>query len=133
MRLKELTPSAEDYLKTIRLLSLEKTPVREILVAKALGVSKPSVTRAVGRLKTARLLTVRGNILRLTSEGERAAREICERFSLLLKLLISLGVPAETAQRDACKMEHGLSYESANHISRFFMRTSTCPAEQMNK
>ena len=114
MRLQE---SGEMYLEAIHVLSKNQTMVRSIDVSEYLGYSKPSVSRAVGLLKSGGYLTVdRDGGLNLTESGREIAEKIYERHTLLTKLLIHMGVSEEMAAADACKLEHAISDESFQAI-----------------
>ena len=52
----------------------------------------------------------------LLEPGLEIAERMYERHKLLTELLIGLGVSAETAREDACKIEHDLSVESFDAI-----------------
>ena len=102
--------SAEMYLETIYMLSLNSTSVRSIDVAEALNYSRPSVSRAVGLLKKdGYLLMDEEGFLTLTEEGRALAERIYERHTVLTAALEALGVDKETAAEDACKIEHDIS------------------------
>jgi len=102
--------SAEMYLETIYTLSLASTAVRSIDVAEALNYSRPSVSRAVGLLKKdGYLLMDEDGFLSLTEAGRQVAERIYERHTVLTAALQALGVDAETAAEDACKIEHDIS------------------------
>ena len=58
-----------------------------------------------------------------TQSGREIAEMIYERHEFLSKWLISLGVPAETATEDACKIEHVLSKESFQAIKDFVKKS----------
>jgi len=108
-----LHQSGEDYLEAILELREEKGVVRSIDVAHHLNYSKPSVSRAVAILKASGYITVREDgHLELTAEGEQVARSIYERHRFLKEWLIRLGVSPETAEEDACKIEHNISEET---------------------
>ena len=101
--------SGEMYLETILILS-KKGYVRSIDVSEYMGYSKPSVSRAVGLLKSGGYLTVEENgRLQLTEEGRALAEKIYERHTILTDALVSLGVPREIAAEDACRVEHVIS------------------------
>ncbi len=114
------TESREDYLETILLLRREKGYVRSIDVAERLGVTKPSVSRAIGLLKDARLLEMdpRDGALTLTEAGRALAEQVYERHETLTRMLVAMGVSAETADRDACRIEHVISEESMECVRR---------------
>lgn len=102
--------SAENYLEAILMIQLEKGSVRSIDVAHQLSFSKPSVSRAVSLLRENGYLVMdRDGLLELTPTGREIAETIYERHILISNWLISLGIPAEIASRDACKMEHDVS------------------------
>lgn len=54
----------------------------------------------------------------LTEKGSEIAESIYERHKVLSKYLISLGVSEDTAQRDACRMEHVISPETFDIIKK---------------
>ncbi len=112
-----LQESGEMYLETILVLSKKKERVRAIDICEYLDYSKPSVSRALGLLKEGDYVTVGNNgALSLTESGLRIATKIYERHELLTELLMRLGVSEETADRDACKIEHRISDESFEAI-----------------
>lgn len=105
--------SREDYLETILVLKREKGAVRSIDVATRMGFSKPSVSRAVSILKEGGYVTI-GNIgqLLLTDKGRQVAQNIYDRHCFIKECLMFLGVSPETAEADACRLEHVLSEET---------------------
>ena len=115
--------SGEMYLETIFVLSKEHPNVRSIDIAEHLGYSKPSVSRAMGILKTGGYITMDAlGSIHLTEEGEKIAAKIYERHTLISEFLVALGVDSKTAAEDACKMEHVLSDKSfdaiKNHVAK---------------
>ena len=116
MRLQE---SGEMYLETIYMLSQTMDTVRSIDVVDHMGYSKPSVSRAVGLLKSGGYLTVEANgALHLTDEGRAIGEKIYNRHTILTALLMRLGVDRETAAEDACRMEHAISDATFEAIQR---------------
>lgn len=114
----DITASLEDYLEAIFLLHRKGAQVRVTDIAAALKVSKPSVNRAVGTLKDAGLLDHEfyGTIT-LTPEGETRAAQVLRRHRLIRHFLQNtLGVPAEIAEEDACRMEHVVSAQTIQHL-----------------
>lgn len=106
----KLYESAENYLETILMLKKKQGAVRSIDIAGALNFSKPSVSRAVNLLKDdAYILVDRQGYITLTEKGLAVAERIYERHLLLTRYFVALGVDEETAQRDACRVEHDLS------------------------
>ena len=107
------------YLETILKLSRNGKNVRSIDVCEEMGFSKPSVSRAVGLLKTGGYISVdKDGYITLTEIGEELAAKIYERHNVLTKFLISIGVDEQTASNDACKMEHVMSDEAFEAIKK---------------
>ena len=110
MRLQE---SGEMYLETILVLSRNMAHVRSIDICEYMGFSKPSVSRAVGLLKKGEYITVdKDGFITLTDVGLSEANRIYERHKMLTAFLAAIGVPAEIADNDACKIEHVISNET---------------------
>ncbi len=115
-----LQESGEMYLETVLVLTKKIGAVRSIDISEYMGYSKPSVSRAVGLLKSGGYLNVDKNgYLTLTDEGMNVAGKIYERHTVITNFLVSLGVSEETATEDACKIEHHISDESLNAIKKF--------------
>lgn len=105
-----LHESGEDYLEAILRLREEKGQVRSIDVAGELGVTKPSVSVAMKKLREAGHITMdESGLLFLTDRGEAVAQRIYERHRIIAQLLMGLGVDKTTAAQEACKIEHHIS------------------------
>lgn len=118
-----INESAENYLETIYVLSSKLPVVRSVDVANELGFKKSSVSAAMKNLRAKEHITVtEAGFIYLTDSGKQIAEMIHERHELLAAWLTNLGVPAEIASEDACKLEHVLSKESfeaiKNHINK---------------
>ena len=112
--------SGEMYLEAIHVLTKTNGHVRSIDVSEYLGYSKPSVSRAMGILRSGGYITVDQNGgLVLTASGLEIAEKIYARHTLLTKLLVHIGVSEETAAEDACKLEHAISDESFEALKKF--------------
>ncbi len=123
MRIQE---SREDYLEAILVLEQRQEFVRSVDVANHLGFSKPSVSVAVGNLKSALLLTVDSSGgLQLTEAGRALAEQVLERHRLLSRFLTLIGVDEETAAEDACHMEHVISQLTFEKIKEFTLERKT--------
>ena len=112
-----LQESGEMYLETILILSRRGGCVRSVDISEYMGYSKPSVSRAVGLLKSGNYIVIDddGHIT-LTDAGLKTAEKIMRRHELLTELLVSLGVDRTVAAADACKMEHVISDETYEAI-----------------
>ena len=106
-----LYESGEDYLETILVLKMRNGKVRSVDVAAELDFSKPSVSRAIGILKKEGLVEVgEGGWISLTDAGERRAAAVFDRHNVIAGYLNRvLGVDKETAEEDACRIEHIIS------------------------
>jgi len=124
-----LTPTMEDYLEAIYILSKEKRVVRVKDIAKRLEVKMPTVT---GMLKT---LSDKGMIdhekyeyLELTGKGFHIGSQIDHRHQLLKSFLIDiLQINHDQADEDACKMEHAVSPTTLERIVEFMAFIENCP------
>jgi len=112
--------SGEMYLEAIYVLQEKTGFVRSIDVSEYLGYSKPSVSRAMGILRTGEYITMdTDGSITLTEKGRDIARKIYERHTLLTKMLVHIGVSEETAAADACKLEHAISDESFEALKKY--------------
>ena len=118
-----LHESGEMYLETILRLSQKSGHVRAIDVGEEMGYSKPSVSRAMGLLKSGGFIVIDADgAITLTDAGREIAEKIYARHTLLTKFLIALGVDEETASEDACKMEHSIGDTSFEAIQKFVQK-----------
>ncbi len=101
--------SGEMYLETI--LRLEKKgQVRSVDVANAIGYSKPTISEQMKKFRENGFIHMdERNFITLTDKGREIAEKIYERHLVLTDLLMDLGVDAETAEEDACRIEHYIS------------------------
>ena len=116
-RTMKLHASGEDYLEAILVLKRKKGMVRSADVARHLEVSKPSVCHAVATLKKGGFLLMDGDhFLHLTDVGREMAEQIYEKHRFFTDRLIEAGVDPETAERDACRIEHVISEETFERL-----------------
>lgn len=116
-----LQESGEMYLETILVLSREKSFVRAVDIGEHMGYSKPSVSRAMGLLKSGGFVNVsEEGAITLTKDGIEIAEKIYERHTFLSEGLMRLGVDKETATQDACRIEHVISDESFRALKEHF-------------
>ena len=113
----KLHASGEDYLEAILVLHKKTGMVRSVDVARHMEVSKPSVCHAVATLKDGGFLTMDdGFFLHLTNIGREVAEQIYEKHRFFTERLIAAGVDPETAEADACRIEHVISEESFRRL-----------------
>ena len=117
MRMATMTQSLEDYLEAIYIRISGGKPAQVRDVARMLSVKMPSVVKAVRELKKMGLVTQEPySNIELTVKGERVARHVLGRHTLIREFLMKLGVTRKNADRDACLMEHILSAETLDKI-----------------
>ena len=119
----ELHESGEMYLETILVLTKRNKTVRSIDISKTMNFSKPSVSRAVGKLEEGGYINVDTNgQITLTEKGLSLAESVYEKHVILTEILMSIGVNEKTATDDACRIEHVISEESFMAIKKYFNR-----------
>lgn len=113
--------SGENYLETIYVLQQEGNAVHSVDVAKALGFSKPSVSRAMGLLKDAQYIEIAKNgEISLTKTGLKKAKDLFHKKEALTRfLMMTADISEEAAEKDACKMEHFIQEETFQGIINF--------------
>ncbi len=122
--------SAEDYLESILMLQGRNGRVRSIDIVNELGLTKPSVSVAMKKLRENGYISMDvDGYITLEPSGSEIANRIYTRHRTLVKLLTQLGVSEETAAADACKIEHHLSDETFAKISEFADRLAAEHAE----
>lgn len=113
----KMNESSENYLETILILSQKMPHVRSIDIANELEFTKPSVSVAMRNLRENGYIVVdKDGHITLTDAGRQIAETMYERHTMLSNWLMYLGVDAETAVEDACKIEHVVSAKSFKAI-----------------
>lgn len=112
--------SEENYLETILILSNSQPAVRSVDIANTLGFKKSSVSVAMKNLRTKNYITVtEQGFIFLTNSGLEIANAIYERHKILTDFFKKLGVSAQTAEDDACRIEHIISTETFDAIKKY--------------
>ena len=125
-----LHKSGEDYLEAILILEHKRGYVRSLDVAQQLNVTKPSVSNATRLLKDGGFLTMdEEKLIHLTELGREVAESIYERHCILTEGLIFLGVDPETAEQDACRIEHVISEETYLRLRAWMVSQGYEPKE----
>lgn len=124
----KLSSSLEDYLETIAFLKRQKGVARVRDIGQRMGVRNSSVTSALATLSKLGLAEhERYGHIDLTAEGEKAAAAVQNRHTVLFNFLTGiLGLPSETAEEDACNIEHCVSAETLAKFSQFLEFVKTC-------
>lgn len=125
--------TTEDYLEAILQVYLRQGYVRSVDVALQLGVSKPSVTYAAGKLREKGYLTTdKAGMLVLTDSGKEIAGRTLNRHQVLTSFLEHCGVSSRQAQIDACQAEHDLCEDSFQAIERLVKNGFSLPEGSRN-
>ena len=115
----QILRASEDYLEAMLMMRERHGYIRSIDVAEHLGVTKPSVTYATKQLKQNGFITMdKDGLITLTEQGMAIAASMLDRHHTLTRFLMALGVDEETAESDACRLEHDLSQTSFDAICR---------------
>ncbi len=121
---KSLGRSREDYLEAMLILKKKMGWFREVDLANQMGFSRPSVSVALRKLEDEGYVSVEDSgEVRLSPAGERVAAMTLERHEFFTDLLIKAGVGPETAQEEACQIEHSLSHESFEKLRTYLADT----------
>ncbi len=126
---REQSASMEDYLEAIANLGEERKVVRVKQISEMLGVKMPSVTSALKKLSEQELVEhERYGHIKLTPKGDEVARDVIRRHKALTRFFAqALGIDRETAEEDACKIEHVISSLSMDRLAKFVEFIEACP------
>ena len=118
-----LTESMEDYLEAIFEIEKQKRVVRVRDVASRLGVTMPSVNGALKNLEAKGLIShEKYEYIELTDEGINQASKISLTHSIIFNFLKDvLGIDEETANADACRIEHDVSQTTIDKLTAYVM------------
>ena len=110
----------ENYLENIYILSLEKDEVRHKDVTELMGRAKSVVTKAIHILEEKGLVVYsEDKIIRLTAEGFCVAERVSEKHVYIRDFLLKAGVDKNTAEIEACDIEHVISDDSFEKIKKY--------------
>jgi DtxR family Mn-dependent transcriptional regulator len=113
--------TSENYLETILMISNGKKHVRSIDIVNELGLSKPTVSVAMKKLREDGLISVDSDgYITLEAEGLEIAEKIYERHVVIADILMYMGVDRKTAFADSCKIEHDISEKSFECMKAYF-------------
>lgn len=118
--------SQEMYLEVIYNIDQKNEVIRSIDIANELGYSKPSVSRAINKLKKDGFIAQEpyGHIT-MTDAGKKMAEKIKNKHVYLTEYLcLSLGLDKELAEKDACRIEHVVSKETMIAVKEYVAKNS---------
>ncbi|MBN2187169.1 MAG: metal-dependent transcriptional regulator [Dehalococcoidia bacterium] len=128
------TPSMEDYLEAIAMLRGAGKVVRVNQISQMLKVRMPSVTSALKKLSEQGLVMhERYGYVELTTVGYKAAKDVIRRHKALSRFFAeALDIDQETAEKDACRIEHVISPLSLERVIKFIEFIEACPLGEPN-
>lgn len=119
--MKKLTPTMENYLETIKKIGEKRKVVRVKRIAQELNVKMPSVTEALKNLSEEGLIEhEKYGHIELTEKGNRLAERIDSRHKALFSFFTEiLGIDPESADEEACRIEHVISTVTMRRLIQF--------------
>lgn len=121
----KIQESAENYLEAILMLKNSKGLVRSIDIVNELEYSKPSVSVAMKNLRENGYIKMdKDGYIFLLPPGQEIAEKMYERHLMISEWLKSLGVNADVAVKDACRMEHVISEETFEAMKKVILKQS---------
>ena len=100
------------YEKAIFFFLYTRGEFRRSDLADYMGYSRPSISNAVDKLMKQGLVNSRDGVLHLTEKGTQASICLLDKYDFLVELLKNCGVDLDTAKREACEIEHSISYDT---------------------
>jgi DtxR family Mn-dependent transcriptional regulator len=124
----KISANMEDYLEAIASLKKDTGVARVKDIGYLLNVKNPSVNSALNALSNAGLVIhERYGYVNLTKEGEEAAESVMERHEAMARFLtVILDMDKETAEKDACRMEHSISKEGFQRLLKLMDFIAGC-------
>jgi len=116
-----VSASIQDYLEAILNLSEQTSTVRITDLAKSLQIAKSSVTEMIYAMVQQGLIEHdKYGPLVLTKTGRDEASKVRNRHKVIREFLTQvLGVNHETAELEACRMEHAISPDTTSKLVQF--------------
>lgn len=110
----------EDYIETIYTLEIKSGTAHTGDIAAELDIKPASVTEMMQKLRDMQLVKYEPyHGVSLTPKGRKIAKELMQRHETLAKFLIILGVDEETAESDACQIEHHVTPRTMKRLTNF--------------
>jgi DtxR family transcriptional regulator, Mn-dependent transcriptional regulator len=124
-----ISSTMEDYLETIFKLNQGKGAIRVKNIARELGVKMPTVTNMLKNLSDKGFIDYeKHEYLELTDKGLEIGKEIENRHNTIRSFLTDiLKLDPETADDEACRMEHGMGSETLSRLTKFIEFVQSCP------
>lgn len=104
----KLYASGEDYPEAVLIIERRQKAARSVDISDQLGVSKPSVSRAVSLLKEGGFLRTGNKLLHLADAGRKITEKIYERHCFFKHRLIDIGTDEKTAEKSKNRENHAV-------------------------
>ena len=118
---KLLTSGLEDYLEEIYIAHLNNTPLKGAELARKLNISRASVSEALSRLVAKELIKYNSyEAISLTNKGFTEAKKVYDKHHILKNFFVEvLGISADEASENACKIEHIISQNILDKMTKY--------------
>lgn len=118
---KVLSSGLEDYLEAIYISHVNNKPLKGAELARILNVSRASVSEALAKLVSKNLINYNSyENISITKEGIHQATKVYEKHHILEDFFENiLGIDKKEASENACKIEHIISQNVINRITKF--------------
>ncbi len=129
----KLSSNMEDYLEVINILDREKGFARVKDISRLMNVKNPSVTGAISKLENNNLVKhEKYGYVELTIKGKEIAQNIQKKHKIFQRFLtIVLKINPVTAEKDSCQLEHAISSETYEKLTKFIEFIDTCPETEI--
>ncbi|MCR4881035.1 MAG: metal-dependent transcriptional regulator [bacterium] len=116
-----LSSGLEDYIEAIYVAQINNMQLKGADLARQLGISRASVSEALGKLSDKGLVQYESyGFVTLTEEGTKQADIVYNKHNIIERFLVNvLDVSQQEASENACKIEHIISNELLTKIHAF--------------
>lgn len=130
---KKISSNMEDYLEAIVIINKDKKVARVKDISRLMKVKTPSVTGALATLENNDLVIhEKYGYVELTPKGRKIAENIQEKHKMFRRFLtLILKIDPKTAEEDACMLEHAISRETFEKLTKFIEFVETCPEKEI--
>lgn len=117
----KIQESAQDYLEAILILSNQQERVRATDICNYFGYARATVSVFMKQLKENAYIEIDSNkTITLTDKGREIAEDMYERHTTLTQIFEKIGIPADVAAKDACRVEHYISATTFRALQEYF-------------
>lgn len=130
-----LPSMVEDYLEAIlEIAENSGRPPTVEEIAAALKTGKETASSTIAALAREGYLEQVGDAVRLTEKGAALASKVARKHTVLQCFLTEmLGVDTNSASREACTLEHGISDDTIERLSSYMSGTATAPSRMRRR